>query len=139
MDKKTEPRNMFWKVRLNEADKLTRQAVAEYLHETESEIDRRLWEQEYKRISDDISERIENGRVDNPVPDILSGECNPVLPHNGRLRLYTIPMWDEKGNAQVFIEKPSGEWLDVQRECMVTKDYVIKYVAGYERAILSYL
>lgn len=55
---KHEPRTKFVKVRVNAADILLRKAVAAWLKESESEIDRRLWEAEYQRISNDISSRV---------------------------------------------------------------------------------
>jgi hypothetical protein len=123
------------KYRLTPDEKETRDRVSEILMLSESQIDRDLWQAE--------SERIKDGRerlaAPDSVPDSGGGKHPALAGDNGRLRVYTIPMWDEKGNAQVFIEHPDGEWLDVQEERMVSEDYVLKYVAGYERAILSYL
>jgi hypothetical protein len=124
-------KSKFWRLRVTDEELALRKRVAEVMGETESQIDRDLWQAE--------SERIKDGRVDNPVPDILSGECNPVLPHNGRLRVYTIPMWDDRGNSQVFVEQPSGSWFDTYNERMVTEDHVKSIVAAHERAVMSYL
>ncbi|MDD5170527.1 MAG: hypothetical protein PHN75_17050 [Syntrophales bacterium] len=124
-------KSKFWRLRVTDEELAQRKRVAESLGETESQIDRDLWQAE--------SERIKDGRVDNPVPDILSGECNPILLHNGRLRVYTIPMWDDRGNSQVFVEQPSGSWLDTYNEKLVTFDHVRDMVEHHERAILSYL
>jgi len=124
-------KSKFWRLRVTDDELALRKRVAEVLGETESQIDRDLWQAE--------SERIENGHVGNPVPDILGGECSPVLPHNGRLRVYTIPMWDDRGNSQVFVEQPNGNWFDSYNERMVTDDHVKSIVAAHERAVMSYL
>ena len=119
------------KYRLTPWEKAIRDNISQFLGISESQIDRDLWQAE--------SERIKNGHIDNPVPDILSGECNPVLPHNGRLRVYTIPIWDDRGNSQVYFEQPNGNWFDSYNERMVTDAHVKSIVAAHERAVMSYL
>ncbi|MFA5379461.1 MAG: hypothetical protein WC455_27135 [Dehalococcoidia bacterium] len=132
MDNKKEKRPRLVKqYRMTQEDIDLRERLSQLLGISESQIDRDLWQAE--------SERIKNGHLDNPVPDILSDECSPVLPHNGRLRVYTIPMWDDRGNSQVFVEQPSGAWLDTYNEKLVTYDHVRDMVSAHQRAILSYL
>ncbi len=124
-------KSKFWRLRVTDDELALRKHVSQTLGQSESQIDRDLWQAE--------SERIKNGHIDNPVPDILSGECNPVLPHNGRLRVYTIPIWDDRGNSQVYFEQPNGNWFDSYNERMVTDAHVKSIVAAHERAVMSYL
>ena len=128
-------KSKFWRLRVTDEELVLRKSVAEVLGETESQIDRDLWQAE--------SERIKDGRerlaAPDSVPDSGSGK-HPAVPDNQRrLRVYTIPMWDDRGNSQVFVEQPSGSWLDTYNEKLVTKDHVKSIVAAHERAVMSYL
>ncbi len=134
MKDKTSPRTKFWKVRVTDDEITMRKELAEMLGKNESEIDRNLWQAE--------AERIKNGRerlaAPDSVPNSDNGKHPAMVPDQRRLRLYTIPMWDDRGNSQVYVEQPTGAWLDTYNEKLVTYDHVRDMVTAHERAILSY-